>query len=75
MFSALTVAIVLTLTIVLPLTIILHFITRWKQSREISRDDEQLLEELYALSERLEDRLATLETILDDELPEWRKKP
>jgi len=74
MFSAMMVAIVLTLTIVLPLAIILHFITRWKQSREISRDDEQLLEELYAMSERFEDRLASLETILDDELPEWRKK-
>jgi phage shock protein B len=59
-----TLAVILTLTIVAPLAIILHFVTRWKQSREISGDDEQLLEE----------RLATLEKILDDELPEWRKK-
>jgi phage shock protein B len=69
-----TLAVILTLTIVAPLAIILHFVTRWKQSREISGDDEQLLEELYAASQRMEERLATLEKILDDELPEWRKK-
>jgi phage shock protein B len=26
------------------------------------------------LSQRLEERLETLETILDNELPDWRKK-
>jgi phage shock protein B len=69
-----TLAVVLTLTIVAPLALILHFVTKWKQSREISGDDEQLLEELYAQSQRMEDRLATLEKILDDELPEWRSR-
>jgi phage shock protein B len=69
-----TLAVVLTLTIVAPLALILHFVTKWKQSREISGDDEQLLEELYAQSQRMEERLATLEKILDDELPEWRSR-
>lgn len=69
-----TLAVVLTLTIVVPLALILHFVTKWKQSREISGDDEQLLEELYAQSQRMEERLATLEKILDDELPEWRER-
>jgi phage shock protein B len=74
MSEVVSLAVVLSLTIVAPLAIILHFVTRWKQSREISGDDEQLLEELYAQSQRMEERLATLERILDDELPEWRKK-
>jgi phage shock protein B len=74
MSQVVSLAVILSLTIVAPLAIILHFVTRWKQSREISGDDEQLLEELYAQSQRMEDRLATLEKILDDELPEWRKK-
>lgn len=69
-----TVAVALFLTIVLPLFIVLHFITRWKQAREISGDDEQMLEELYALSQRMEDRLLTLERILDDDRPEWRRR-
>lgn len=66
--------VVLLLTIGLPLFIVLHFVTRWKQSREISRDDEQLLEELWGLSQRLEDRINTLERILDDDHPDWRNK-
>jgi phage shock protein B len=74
MSSVATLAVVLTLTIVVPLALILHFVTKWKQSREISGDDEQLLEELYTQSQRMEDRLATLENILDDELPEWRNR-
>ncbi|MFQ5609252.1 MAG: envelope stress response membrane protein PspB [Woeseiaceae bacterium] len=67
-------AIILALTVVAPLAVILHFVTKWKQSREISGDDEQLLEDLYLLSQHMEDRLAVLEKILDDELPDWRKK-
>lgn len=67
-------AVILFLTIVAPLFVVLHFVTKWKQSREISGDDEQMLEEMYLLSQSLEDRLETLERILDAELPDWRKK-
>ena len=66
--------VVLLLTIALPIYIVMHFVTKWKQNREISGDDEQLLEDLYLLSQRMEDRLVILERILDDELPDWRKK-
>jgi phage shock protein B len=57
-----------------PLFIVLHFITEWKQAREISGADEKMLEDLWNLSQRLEERMEALETILDSELPEWRKK-
>lgn len=67
-------AIVLFLTIVVPLIVVLHFVTKWKQGREISGDDEKMLEDLYLMSRRMEDRLHTLERILDDQLPEWRNK-
>ncbi len=72
--SLFSLAVILFLTIALPLFIVLHFVTRWKQSREISRDDEQMLEDMWALSERLEDRIHTLERILDDDHPSWREK-
>lgn len=62
------------LVVIIPLFVVLHFVTKWKQAREISGDDEQLLEDLWQLSQRLEDRLETLERILDDELPSWRRK-
>jgi phage shock protein B len=67
-------AIVLCLTVVVPLVVVLHFITKWKQSREISGDDEKMLEDMYVMSQRMEERIVTLEKILDDELPDWRKK-
>lgn len=69
-----TVAVIIFLAIPAPLFIVLHFITKWKQSREISGGDEKMLEDLWHLSQRLEERLETLETILDSELPEWRRK-
>lgn len=67
-------AVILFLTIVAPLIVVLHFVTKWKQSREMSGDDEKMLEDLYLLSQRMEDRLVTMEKILDAELPEWRRK-
>ncbi len=69
-----TFSIIVFLTIIVPLFIVLHFVTKWKQTREISRDDEQMLEDLWMLSQRLEDRLITLEKILDDEVPDVREK-
>lgn len=66
-------AIILFLTVLAPLIVVFHFITKWKQTREISRDDEAMLEDLWELSQRLEERLETLERILDDQRPDWRK--
>lgn len=69
-----TIAVIVFVAIPAPLFIVLHFITKWKQSREISGSDENMLEDLWSLSQRLEERLETLESILDSELPEWRKR-
>ena len=51
--------------------IILHYITRWKQqSGTITREDENLLEELYDTARRLDDRLHSIERIMIAENPE-----
>ena len=70
----LTIALILFIVIPAPLFIVLHFITKWKQTREISRDDEQMLEDVWMLSQRIDERMQVLERILDDELPEWRTR-
>jgi len=70
----LTIAFIVFLAIPAPLFIVLHFITKWKQTREISGGDEKMLEDMWQLAQRLEERLDSLETILDGELPDWRKK-
>ncbi len=68
------IAFIVFLAVPAPLFIVLHFITRWKQSREISGGEEKMLEDLWILAQRLEERLESLEIILDEELPDWRKK-
>ncbi len=68
-----TIAVILFLAIPAPLIIVLHYISKWKQSREISRDDERMLEDLWELSQRLEERLETLETILSDEVSDLKQ--
>ena len=52
--------------------IILHYITRWKTAASLTTSDENLMEDLYELSRRLEDRLCTVERILTAENPAWR---
>ena len=74
MSDLLGIALIVFIAVPAPLFIVLHFITKWKQSREISGGDEKLLEDLWLLSRKLEERLEALETILDNDSPEWRKK-
>ena len=74
MGELLTIALIVFIAIPAPIFIVLHFITKWKQSREISGGDEKMLEDMWLMSQRMEERLEALETILDDELPEWRRK-
>lgn len=65
---------ILFVSLVLPLVIILHYVTKWKATRGLSGESEELLESLWRDAKAMESRINVLETILDDELPEWRKK-
>ena len=67
MYALMTLAVILFLTVLAPLIVIFYFITKWKQTREISGDDERMLEDLWMLSQRLQERIETLERILDDD--------
>lgn len=69
----LLIAVIIFVAIPAPLFIVLHFITRWKEAREMSGGDETMLEDLWRMSLRIEERLESLETILDNETPKWRK--
>ena len=52
--------------------LILHYITKWKTSATITTDDEALLEELYSLAKRLDDRMDTVERLVASDNPEFR---
>ena len=44
--------------------IIMHYITKWKTAATITTDDEYLLEELYNLAKRLDERMDTVERLV-----------
>ena len=60
------------MAVVLPLVIIMHYVTKWKSTKGLTSEEQQMLEDLWEDSERMQSRLRTLETILDDESPQWR---
>lgn len=63
----------LLITICLPLWIIFHYVTKWKTSRGLSTEDEKMLSEVWESANRMEERINTLERILDVEAPNWRR--
>ena len=65
---------ILFVVVVLPLWLLLHYVTRWRATRGLSTEDERMLADLWKNARRLEDRVATLETILDAEAPGWRTR-
>lgn len=52
--------------------IIMHYITKWKTAATITVDDEHLLEELYQLAKRLDERMDTVERLVAADNPEFR---
>ncbi|MEO5494710.1 MAG: envelope stress response membrane protein PspB [Sphingomonas sp.] len=52
--------------------LIFHYVTKWKQAPKITNEDEKLLDELYSLARRLEDRVSTVERIVAADHPDWK---
>ena len=54
--------------------LILHYVTKWKTSATITTDDEVLLDELYQLARRLDDRMDTVERLVASDNPDFQPK-
>ena len=52
--------------------IIFHYVTKWKTAATITNDDETLLEELYQLAKRLDERMDTVERLVAADNPEFK---
>ena len=52
--------------------LIFHYVTKWKQAPKITDEDEKLLDEMYNLARRLEDRLNTVERIVAADNPDFK---
>ncbi|HVR91031.1 MAG TPA: envelope stress response membrane protein PspB [Novosphingobium sp.] len=51
--------------------IILHYVTRWKTAATLTTDDETMLEELYSLARRLDERMDTVERLVASDNPDF----
>jgi phage shock protein B len=65
---------ILLITVCLPLWIIFHYITKMKTSKGLSPEDERMLSEVWESANKMQERINTLERILDIESPDWRRR-
>jgi phage shock protein B len=52
--------------------IIFHYVTKWKTAATITTDDETLLDELYQLAKRLDERMDTVERLVASDNPDFK---
>ncbi len=64
------VAIVIVVLIGLP-WLVLHYMTKWKTAATLTNDDETMLEELYQLARRLDERIDTVERLVAADNPDF----
>lgn len=61
------------LVIVAPIWLLLHYWAQIRSNKGLSVEDQHQLDAALALAEQLEQRVRSLETILDDQQPDWRR--
>ena len=52
--------------------LIMHYVTKWRQAPKITVEDEKLLDEMFLLARRLEERVTTVERIAAADHPDWK---
>jgi phage shock protein B len=52
--------------------LVFHYVTKWKTAPRITDEDERMLDEMYNLARRLEERVTTVERIVAADNPDFR---
>lgn len=65
---------ILFMIFVAPIWLILHYRSKKQVSQGLSSEERAALEEMSVKAEVMAERIETLESILDSEAPDWRKK-
>jgi phage shock protein B len=55
--------------------VIFHYVTKWKSTASLTREDEDLLDELQQTARRLDERLNSIERIIAADNPGWKQGP
>lgn len=72
-FQFMSVPAILFMVIVAPLWLIFHYKTIWAKQKSNGSMDEKTSKEMWAVAHRLEDRILSLEKLLDADVPGWRE--
>ncbi|NQX87991.1 MAG: envelope stress response membrane protein PspB [Halioglobus sp.] len=65
---------ILFLTVVAPIWITMHYRSVNRSSRSLNEEDRQSIEVMLETVDQLTDRIAALESILNDDHPQWRQQ-
>lgn len=73
-FKFMFVPTILFLTVVCPIWISMHYRSVNRSSSGLQKEDRDTVEHMLVTVDKLTERIASLETILDDDHPDWRGK-
>ena len=65
---------ILLITVCFPIWIVFHYITKMKTAKGLTSEDEKMLSEVWESTNKMEERINSLERILDIEAPTWRQR-
>ena len=68
------VPLILFMVIVAPTWVVMHYRTMSKKLGGLTESEHAQLEEMEEIAEKMDQRIRTLESILDAETPDWRKR-
>lgn len=63
---------ILFLTVVAPIWISMHYRSVNRSSRSLNLEDRESIDHMLETVDKLTDRIGTLESILEDDHPQWR---
>ena len=66
--------IVMFLIFVAPIWLIMHYRSKRQVGQGLTEEEYRQLNQLAQQAEKMSERIRTLEAILDDESPDWRRK-
>jgi len=72
MSDNLTAVLIVLIVILGPIWVTFHYVSKGRAGRQLNAADAAALDQMTATAQRLEQRVATLERILDAETPAWR---
>lgn len=66
--------IILFLIFVAPIWLVMHYRSKRQVGQGLTEEEYRQLNQLAQQAEKMSERIRTLEAILDDESPDWRRK-